>query len=166
MRWEDVPSSGQLPGQGAGRPRPECPGPLPGRPRGRGRVHGRHLRRLPPLRHEGREARVPLWLRPLVHPVPLLGPEAEQRRVRRRAEGVGHRHERGERRGARGRAALRLGPREGPSEASARAAGLREDEDAEAGRLGDRVVHPRRPRPRLVRRGLVVLASRRRGPTR
>ena len=155
------PVLGRLPREGAGGARPERPGAhVPRRARGRGDLRRRHLGRLPALRDEGREGRVPVRLRALVHPLPLLGPAPERQDVRREAHGHGHGDERRHGAGARGRAALPVGPRQVHAQARAGAAGLRQDEAAEARRVGDALVHAGAARPRLVRRGVLVVGGR------
>ena len=57
-------------------------------------------------------------------------------------------------------AAVPVGAREVDAEAGDRTAGLREDQDARAGRIADADVHHYAARPRVVRRGLIVVDGR------
>ncbi len=156
------PVVGQLPGQGAGRPRPErAAGSFPGRPRGGGGVHRRHLRRLPPLRHEGREDRLPLRLRPLVHAVRST-PACRLSDVGVRGElkasvtvkNAGS---------TPGREVVQLyvsAPGKALPKPALELRGFAKTKTLKPGESETLVLHPDRPRSRLVRRGLVLVARR------
>ena len=96
LNYTDVPAASNFPGKTLVAADPDArPGTF-----GRGDREAeveylrRHLGRLPSLRHEGREGRVPVRFRALLHVVRLLGPEAQRGRVRHAHHGERHHQER------------------------------------------------------------------------
>ena len=83
MKWEDVPSSANFPGKTLLGPDPERPRLHVGGSSRRGRVRRRHLGWLSSFRDEGREARLSLRVRPLLHRVRLQRPDPRQHGVQR-----------------------------------------------------------------------------------